>query len=473
MRTHLIRTLWLIAALAVFTVSSFEGVQAKAAVSGAQARTSSTAATRITTPMTIVRVARLLTRTPDKTGQVEVQLVNGAVIAIPAADENLVMQNAKTTPQGKVSGNCGDSWIYQYDKADEHPLKVYTGFTLKHHAIYYQWYYKVTGPDGWYLTANLAGGLALRSSWENTYSTSLDYPQGEYSAEVSKSSYAELWTGSICYSGGPTAKNELTSPDASVEWGLSTIVDTMPHATSPVRGMPAATAIPAFVGERRGVDPYSVIGKDTRKRVDNTTAYPYRAIVSLSIRYRSGSTTDCTGFLISSNTVVTAGHCLYTKGTGVAENVVATPGRNAQVSPFGYCLGQDAYSVTGWVYDQDDLYDYGAVKLNCSIGNEVGWFGFRSTSSSLTGIPVTITGYPNDKKPEFSMWTASGKIANTEQRQVLYTIPTAGEQSGSPVYSGYYALAIHTQGLSESHPHDNAGTRITQAAFDNLLAWRS
>ena len=428
--------------------------------------------------MTIVRVARLLTRTPDKAGTVEVQLVNGAVIAIPSADENLVMRNAEATPQGVIPGPCGSSWIYLYEKANEHPLKVYTGFSLKHRAIAYGWFYKVTGPGGWGVTANLKGTLALRSSWENTYNTPYDFPQEEYSAEVSKSSYAVLWTGSVCTSGGPTAKNFLTSPDASVEWKLYAPTDTTPAATPPARAMPAVpavpvTAAPGFAGVRGGDSPYSVIGKDTRKRVENTAAYPYRAITPLFIRFSSGSVTNCTGFLISSNTVVTAGHCLYNKSTGVAENVTAIPGRNAQDSPFGFCLGKDAYTVTGWLHSENPLYDYGAVKLDCSIGNTVGWFGFRWTPASLTRTSVTITGYPNDKKPGFSMWTASGKIASTGQRQVLYTIPTAEEQSGSPVYNGYYALAIHAYGLSKSHPHDNAGTRITQAAFDNLLAWRS
>ncbi len=87
---------------------------------------------------------------------------------------------------------------------------------------------------------------------------------------------------------------------------------------------------------------------------------------------------------------------------------------------------------------------------------------------------MTITGYPDDKKPARSMWTASGKITSAE-RQVFYTISTAGGQSGSPVYEGgcetYCAIAIHASGLAPGHLHTNAGTRITQAAFDNLVAW--
>jgi glutamyl endopeptidase len=478
MRTHLIRALWLVAALAVVTISSFQAVSADAAVSAAQARTLGTIATRITTPMTIVRVARLLTRTPGKAGTVKVQLVNGAVIAIPAADESLVMRNAAANPDGTVKGTCGSSFIYLYDKTDAHPLKVYTGFKVKKTAIAYEWYYTVSGPDEFKLSATRKGTLDFRYSWSNTYSSPLDYLQGDYEAAVSKSSFAVLWTGAVCYSGGPTANNLLTSPDAPLEWNLSTVTDTSPVARLTASAMPAVSAVPGFPGYGRGISPRSVIGKDTRKRVENTADYPYSAIALLITTFSNGAQTTCTGFFISPSTVATAGHCLDNKEDGLTDHVVIIPGNNVNVEPFGYCLGIRAYSVTGWVDNKTPPspapYDYGAVKLNCSIGNEVGWFGLHWQSSSLTRTPVTITGYPSDKKPDYSMWTASGKIIGSPGRELLYTISTAPRQSGSPVYtSGDIALAIHAYGVTPTYPHANAGTRITQAAFDNLYIWRS
>jgi hypothetical protein len=33
--------------------------------------------------------------------------------------------------------------------------------------------------------------------------------------------------------------------------------------------------------------------------------------------------------------------------------------------------------------------------------------------------------------------------------------------------------ARHAYGVTRAHPHDNAATRITQAAFYNLFIWRS
>jgi glutamyl endopeptidase len=458
---------------------------AKSAPFGFTARSANT---RMTAPMTIVGVARLLTSSPDKAGQLKVELDNGAVIPIPAADRNLVMRRAAAEaraagPDGIKHGSCGSSWIYQYEKSDDHPIKIETGFKVKAAAIDYGWNYTVKGPAGWGVTFSASGTLAFRHSWSNTYNTPEDYPAGTYSAAVSSSSEVLLVTGAICYSLGPTAKNDLSSPDEPVSWSLSTSGSAAVgsrHAGSGADGQaPRFTRIvlSGFAGRAGRMAPDSVIGKDTRKRVTNTTVYPYRAIALLRVTFPHGTGT-CTGFLVSANLVATAGHCVYyLPAGGRATRVQVIPGNNAKSEPFGSCLGVTAYSVKGWVKSRQEAYDYGAVKLNCDIGDTVGWFGMRWQANTLTGTSVTITGYPTDKKPDDSMWTASGKITDSRVRQLLYKISTNRGQSGSPVYNPgcetYCALAIHAYGLNPNHPDDNAGTRITLPAFYNFVIWRS
>ena len=61
---------------------------------------------------------------------------------------------------------------------------------------------------------------------------------------------------------------------------------------------------------------HSVIGRDNRIRVTNTTLYPYRAIVHLVIQFNGQEVYGCTGALISKDTVFTAGHCVYNKKLG-------------------------------------------------------------------------------------------------------------------------------------------------------------
>jgi glutamyl endopeptidase len=223
----------------------------------------------------------------------------------------------------------------------------------------------------------------------------------------------------------------------------------------------------------RGLWGGSIIGADTRTLVTPTTVYPARAIGLLT--FTGGF---CTGWLIGKDTVVTAGHCVHAGAGGTwRANVRFYPGRNGSSSPYGSCTAKRLHSVTGWTSSSDEKYDYGSVKLNCTVGNTTGWFGFFS-SSSLTGLPATVAGYPDDKP--LTQWKATGSITVTQDRQLFYKNDTRPGQSGSPVYynrsgCGFCSMAIHAYGVHGSSPHstNNHGTRIISAVYNNLLAWKN
>lgn len=125
---------------------------------------------------------------------------------------------------------------------------------------------------------------------------------------------------------------------------------------------------------------YSVIGRDDRIRVNDTTSYPYSAIVHVATQYNSGETYGCTGALISKDTVLTAGHCIYNKEIGGwATNVIVTPGRNGNQVPYLPYSWTKLYSVSGWTDNENSDYDYGTIKLNGSPGDYTGWLGYRTT----------------------------------------------------------------------------------------------
>ena len=220
----------------------------------------------------------------------------------------------------------------------------------------------------------------------------------------------------------------------------------------------------------------SIIGPDSRTRVNPTTVYPARAIGLVT--FSGGS---CTGWFISKDTVVTAGHCVHSgAGGNWRTNVKVFPGRNGSASPYGSCTAKRLHSVSGWTNSSDETYDYGAIRLNCTIGNTVGWFGFFWQAASLNGLPATIAGYPDDKSVQ--QWKAVGTIAATQTRQVFYKNDTRPGQSGAPVYynksgCGQCSMAIHAYGVHPPDPaphgNNNHGTRITQAVFNNLVAWRN
>lgn len=246
---------------------------------------------------------------------------------------------------------------------------------------------------------------------------------------------------------------------------------------------PKATAPSGASTTAIGID--SIFGSDDRIQISPATSYPARAVVQIT---RNGAA-HCTGWLYGPDVVATAGHCVHSGGgdgdwyTGLA----VWPGRNGSFAPYGSCAARQLYSVTGWTVNGNEAYDYGAIKLNCSIGNTVGWFGYWWQSASLTGARILINGYPGDK-PFGTQWRGdrvARAVAVSRTNQIFYRNDTTGGMSGSPIYqirpagspfcTGYCAMGIHAYGFPHGdYPHDtyNHGTRITEARFNNLIAWR-
>ncbi|HEY0739370.1 MAG TPA: serine protease [Herpetosiphonaceae bacterium] len=227
-----------------------------------------------------------------------------------------------------------------------------------------------------------------------------------------------------------------------------------------------AAVAPAPQGDQVGIT--SVIGTDNRVRITGTTSFPYRAIAHIT-----SSIGGCTGWLIDANTVVTAGHCLHNGSW--ASNVRVYPGRNGSSTPYGSCGASRLFSVTGWTSSRSPEYDYGAIKLNCSVGNQTGWFGYRWQSASLTGQATNLAGYPGDKAYA-TLWRDNDTVRITQDRRLFYANDTAGGQSGSPVWNSggncsTCGIAIHAYGVGSNGY--NGGTRITEAVFNNLTSWKN
>ncbi len=226
--------------------------------------------------------------------------------------------------------------------------------------------------------------------------------------------------------------------------------------------------------------PESVIGVDTRTKVDPydaaVSSYPARATAMISFKQGSSSYL-CTGWMISPNTIATAGHCVHSGGSsGVwSSSVVVYPGygkTNSPVAPYGSCTAKRLYSVSAWIASANSEYDYGAIKLNCTVGNTVGWFGLKSNQG--VGTPTIITGYPGDK-PSVDQWTSSDVVRSVPNvRKLYYMNDTYGGMSGSPIWyddgtnGAPWAIGIHAYGGSVS-----SGTRIETTVFNNLVTWKN
>ncbi len=239
-----------------------------------------------------------------------------------------------------------------------------------------------------------------------------------------------------------------------------------------VRAPGGTEAAPATAAEGAAE---SVIGADGRVWLQGrTTRYPSAAIGRVDFR-QSGASYWCTGTLIDANTVLTAGHCVHDGLTGAAgwsTSVKFTPGAEGNRAPFGSCRSRELLTLPGWYEDGREYQDLGLVQLDCSIGDTVGWYGYRSAEGNrgLAGVRVHVRGYPGDKVWS-SLWTMADRVRVSERNMAFYAADTYGGQSGSPVFNfkacngavGPCIVAVHAYGAHPGGAHTNLnhGPRLT------------
>jgi glutamyl endopeptidase len=228
----------------------------------------------------------------------------------------------------------------------------------------------------------------------------------------------------------------------------------------------------------RSFVPETVHGVDDRVQIQPTAQYPWRAHASLLITACDGSNWIGTGWFIGPHTLITAGHCVYIKNSGVpnrdgwVSTIRVMPGRNGAALPYGSVISQRFFSVRGWADTGDENYDYGAIIIPNELGNTVGWFGFGVfPDDQLSAAVANVSGYPGDK-PAGTQWYDSHAIASVSPTKVHYDVDTMGGQSGSAVYiirnGQRIGVAVHAYG----GPTTNSGTRISTSVHTNFRAWK-
>lgn len=220
----------------------------------------------------------------------------------------------------------------------------------------------------------------------------------------------------------------------------------------------------------------TVHGPDDRVQITNTAAYPWRTHCSLAITAADGSGWIGSGTFIGPRTVVTAGHCVHIKNSGVpgrdgwVRSIQVMPGRNGATLPYGSQTSSTFRSVSGWTVSGNHEYDYAVIIVPVTFN--VGWLGYWNFSDAdLLAATGNIAGYPGDK-PSGTMWYDSRKIAAIGPRKVHYDIDTAGGQSGSGVYrllnNERHVFAVHAYGGATT----NSGTRLNGEVVTNIASWR-
>ncbi len=222
----------------------------------------------------------------------------------------------------------------------------------------------------------------------------------------------------------------------------------------------------------------AVIGTDERVQIQDTKKYPWRVNASLLITAADNSQWIGTGWFISQRTLVTAGHCVYIKNSGVPgrdgwiKKIQVMPGRNGNTLPFGASTATEFWTVLGWADQGLEIYDYGAIILTAAFPEDLGFFGFGVFSDNeLMSSVANVEGYPGDK-PSGSLWYDSRQINNVNPDKIFYAADTAGGQSGACVYviknGDRKGVAIHAYGGRTA----NSGTRISSQVYTNLESWK-
>jgi V8-like Glu-specific endopeptidase len=219
----------------------------------------------------------------------------------------------------------------------------------------------------------------------------------------------------------------------------------------------------------------AIFGRDTRERVNNTTAYPFR-----TVGYLEGG---CSGVLIGPRHVLTAGHCIFDIQNNQWKGVTRFwPGQNGEYSPYDPVQVVRLLSVVGWTQYHDREFDIGMAILSQNVGSRLGWLGY-GYEDAMPNYNINLLGYPGDK-PRWTMWHSYCPLEKIGEQQLFYKCAQWPGNSGGPVFvflpsantNTVYGVAAY--GFLKYFPADadislaNEATRIDRIKYEAIRGWR-
>jgi len=213
------------------------------------------------------------------------------------------------------------------------------------------------------------------------------------------------------------------------------------------------------VDGRTQVDPEDYQGADGQ----------FRAIVKLFLLYDKQISSDvtedeatwamATGWLVSGDLVITAGHCAYdySRNFGRLIKVKAYVGYNGKDSissdSVEFRYGTAVATTDGWI-NTDGGYepqDVSFIKLSSSFTTVNKKYIWKQTPISQDAADLGVVGYPGDIMDDkgergakmYKMFKKTDYNLNTSNLNMLqYQIDTYGGNSGSPVFCDHVSLTV-------------------------------
>lgn len=233
----------------------------------------------------------------------------------------------------------------------------------------------------------------------------------------------------------------------------------------------------------------SVIKPDNRRPCPVKT-YPYDAMGQIKAKASDGGFV-CSGGLIGSNRVLTAGHCVWDdrNAQGPFKDLRFAPGQwktgTKVESPFGNVDWDYVTLFDNYINDPDGeglSFDVAVITLSRPVGTELGWLGIKADTSPCRPGPLTLNlaGYPGEdpENPRPGGWAGGcfyDKCDVTFSCSVSITNHTCDSyvgQSGAPMYDEEgYVRAVHTLGVLPGFSTANGAITIQKFLLDNLMGY--
>jgi V8-like Glu-specific endopeptidase len=291
-----------------------------------------------------------------------------------------------------------------------------------------------------------------------------------------------LWTPLIpyIYQGDSSEADPPPSAETLVDGTLSPLL-TMPQPRAG-SGMPKehGTGLPdaAASVEMPGALSAEIVGRDDRDRVPDAKTAPY-ASIGLIHAFRGAermARTIGTGWLVTDNRIVTAGHVVYSpfEFGGRASRVHVWLGFDRFKDDNPAIITSNIRVHPNYIQTGDRRFDVATIDFDARLAARTDFTGAGSSGDSqIRGREIEIAGYPLDKGGT-DMYTATGSVVANELQRFFYDADTRPGQSGAPVWiveDGIpRVIGVHVDGTAFS---DHLARQANLGVFldEEILNW--